>query len=71
MNADVAIFDYEKVRDNATNYWPHEYPFSNYPPDYPDGILHVIVNGKIVVKNEKFTGALPGKCLDYNNYRLR
>jgi len=71
MNADIVIFDYEKVRDNATNYWPHEYPFKNYPPNYPDGILHVIVNGKIAVQNEKFTGTLPGKCLDYNNYRLR
>jgi N-acyl-D-amino-acid deacylase len=71
LNADLAVFDYEKVRDNATNYWPHEYPFRNYPPGYPDGIVHVIVNGKIVVRNQRFTGILPGRCLDYSEYRLR
>jgi N-acyl-D-amino-acid deacylase len=71
MIADIVIFDYNRVRDNATNYWPHKYPFKNYPPNYSDGFLYVLVNGKIVVENEKFTGILPGKCLDYRNYRLR
>jgi len=64
MNADIVIFDLKKIRDNATNQWPHYYPFENYPPDYAQGVRYVIVNGKIVVEESQFTGTLSGRCLD-------
>ena len=54
MWADIVIFDLDKVKDNATNRFPHE---------YPDGIKYVIVNGEIVVENEEYTGLLPGMVL--------
>ena len=43
-DADLAIFDPDKITDNAT--------YSN-PTLQPVGMVHVIVNGKIVVENEK------------------
>lgn len=52
--ADVTIFDPETIRDNAT--------FES-PAQYPDGISHVIVNGKIAVENGKHTGVAAGKIL--------
>ncbi len=38
MRADIAVIDLARIRDNATNRWPHEAPFENYPHRYPDGI---------------------------------
>ncbi|MBM3464994.1 MAG: D-aminoacylase [Armatimonadetes bacterium] len=52
--ADIVVFDPAKVNDRATYTDPHE---------YPAGILHVLVNGKLVVHNRKPTGDLPGKML--------
>ncbi len=52
--ADIVIFDYEDIRDNATFDDPHQ---------YPDGIEHVFVNGIQVVKNGKITGKTPGKII--------
>ncbi|MEO6588735.1 MAG: amidohydrolase family protein, partial [Pyrinomonadaceae bacterium] len=54
MWADVVIFDYDKIQDNAT----YEYPFRT-----PSGINFVIVNGTVVVENGKHTGAKPGKVI--------
>jgi N-acyl-D-aspartate/D-glutamate deacylase len=54
MWADIVIFDAEHVIDKATYLEPHQ---------FPEGIMHVLVNGRIVVKNERQTGALPGKVL--------
>jgi len=54
MWADIVVFDLDKVKDNATNRFPHE---------YPDGIKYVIVNGEIVVEDEEYTGSLPGMVL--------
>ena len=68
MIADIVVFDLEKMRDNATNLWPHNYPFENYPPDYAQGVRHVIVNGKIAVEENEFTGRLSGRCLDKREY---
>jgi len=68
MIADIVIFDLEKIRDNATNLWPHNYPFENYPPDYAQGVRYVVVNGKIAVEEGQFTGALSGRCLDKLEY---
>ena len=61
--ADVVVFDLERIRDRATNLYPHTYPLENYPHRYPGGIDYVFVNGVLVVKGERHTGALPGKVL--------
>ncbi|MGD9023105.1 MAG: D-aminoacylase [Deltaproteobacteria bacterium] len=61
--ADIVVFDLDRIRDRATNRYPHTYPFENYPHQYPEGIEYVFVNGALVVEAEKHTGALPGKLL--------
>jgi N-acyl-D-amino-acid deacylase len=61
--ADIVVFDLERIRDRATNLYPHTYPFQNYPHRYPEGIDYVFVNGVLVVEGEQHTGALPGKVL--------
>ena len=52
--ADIVVFSPELVRDTAT--------FSN-PHQYPEGILHVVVNGTITVVDGNHTGHLGGKVL--------
>lgn len=52
--ADIVVFDPDKIRDKATWADPHQ---------YPEGIPHVLVNGKLVVKDGEHTGALPGVAL--------
>lgn len=52
--ADVVIFDYDKIQDNAT----YEYPFRT-----PSGIDFVLVNGQVVIEKGKHTGAKPGKVI--------
>src|SRR6266571_1746793 len=61
--ADLVVFDLPRVRDRATNRWPHTYPFENYPHEYPEGIDWVLVNGAIAVENGRPTGALAGHVL--------
>jgi N-acyl-D-amino-acid deacylase len=51
--ADIVVFDEKKITD-AT--------FKD-PKQYPKGIFHVMVNGEWVIKNEKFTGNLPGRLV--------
>lgn len=52
--ADICIFDYDTISDNATYVRPHQ---------YPSGIEYVIVNGQVVIEKGKHTGRLPGKVL--------
>lgn len=52
--ADVVIFDYDKIQDNAT----YEQPWLA-----PTGIDYVLVNGQVVMENGKHTGARPGKIM--------
>lgn len=61
--ADLVIFDLARIRDRATNLYPHTYPFENYPHRYPEGIDYVCVNGVMVVADGEHTGALPGVVL--------
>jgi N-acyl-D-amino-acid deacylase len=49
--ADMTIFDPQTVIDRATYEDPHQ---------YPSGIVHVMVNGKLVLEAGEMTGALPG-----------
>ena len=51
--ADLAIFDPNRVQDKAT--------YQN-PAQYSEGITHVLVNGTLVVENEKLVeGVFPGQ----------
>jgi N-acyl-D-amino-acid deacylase len=52
--ADLVVFDPATVRANATYEEPRR---------FPDGIEHVIVNGRHVVEYGVPTGALPGRAL--------
>jgi N-acyl-D-amino-acid deacylase len=52
--ADVVVFDPEKVQDRATFKEPHQ---------YAQGFRLVLVNGVIVVENDKHNGAGPGRVI--------
>ena len=52
--ADIVVFDPAKVIDKATFTDPHR---------YPEGILHVWVNGVHTIRNGSHTGALSGEIL--------
>jgi N-acyl-D-amino-acid deacylase len=52
--ADIVIFDTDVIIDRATY---------ERPKSYPEGILHVIVNGCSAIWNGVETGRLAGKAL--------
>lgn len=52
--ADVVIFDYNTIKDNATYLAPHQ---------FPTGIPFVIVNGVFAVDHDSITGNLPGRVI--------
>jgi N-acyl-D-amino-acid deacylase len=52
--ADIAIFDPETIRDNATQ---------SDARQYSTGTKHVIVNGQMSIENGEYDGALNGKLL--------
>ncbi|MEX0609520.1 MAG: D-aminoacylase [Balneolaceae bacterium] len=52
--ADLVIFDPETIQDHATFSEPHQ---------LSTGIIHVFVNGKQVLENEKHTGETPGRVV--------
>jgi len=52
--ADLVLFDAHTVVDKATYTNPHE---------YPTGIPYVIVNGVVVIDQDRHTNALPGQVL--------
>jgi len=56
--ADVVVFNPKTVMDKAT------YEDSNR---FPHGIVHVLVNGEIVVDKGEHTGVLPGRVLHLSN----
>ncbi|UCE90948.1 MAG: amidohydrolase family protein [Methanobacteriota archaeon] len=66
MVADIAVIDLPRVRDKATNRWPHEHPYENYPHDYPEGIPYVIVNGSVAVDDGEQTSVRAGEVLRHS-----
>src|SRR5262249_29660627 len=52
--ADVVVFDADRVIDRAT--------YAN-PFQYGEGVVDVIVNGKMVLEEGKHTGERPGRAL--------
>lgn len=52
--ADVVIFDPKTIQDKAT---PQE------PKTFSEGIVHLFVNGKQVLKSGKMTGERPGRAI--------
>jgi N-acyl-D-amino-acid deacylase len=52
--ADLVVFDPRRVADRATYEEPHA---------YPEGIEHVLVNGRFVIRDGEHTGNLPGRVL--------
>lgn len=52
--ADIAIFDPAVIGDRATFEEPHQYSV---------GMVHVLVNGKAVVRDGAHTGAKPGRAV--------
>jgi N-acyl-D-aspartate/D-glutamate deacylase len=52
--ADVVVFDAERIIDRST----YEKPFQ-----YSEGIVHLFVNGKLVLRDGKHTGERPGRAL--------
>ena len=61
--ADLVVFDLPRVRDRASNLWPHAAPFANYPHGFPEGIDWVVVNGQVAVQDGAPTGVLAGRVL--------
>ena len=56
--ADIVVFDPATVRDNATYDDPHH---------YATGFAFVLVNGDVVVEQDKHTGARPGQALRHQS----
>lgn len=54
QGADLVVFDAARVADRATYEQPHQ---------YPEGIVAVVVNGVVVVRNGEHTKARPGQVL--------
>lgn len=52
--ADLAIFDPDSIQDHATYAAPHQ---------YATGMVHVLVNGVLVLRDGTHTGATPGRVV--------
>ncbi len=60
LAADVIVFDYENLTDRAD--------FAN-PHALSEGMKHVVVNGKLVLRDGEFTGARPGRVIRGPGFR--
>jgi N-acyl-D-aspartate/D-glutamate deacylase len=52
--ADVVVFDPERIIDRST----YENPFR-----YSEGVVYLVVNGKVVLEQGKHTGERPGRVI--------
>ncbi len=59
--ADIVIFNYATIKDNATFLNPHQ---------FPTGMPYVIVNGQMAVDNNSITGTLAGKVLRSGSFSV-
>jgi N-acyl-D-amino-acid deacylase len=57
--ADLVAFDADRVADQATFESPHR---------YPEGILHVLVNGGLTIRDGEQTGVLAGRSIRGRGY---
>lgn len=53
--ADVVVFDFGTIRDEAAYTDPHH---------YSTGVLHVFVGGVLVLEDAEMTGQRPGRFLE-------
>lgn len=60
--ADVVIFDPEKIQDHATYARPLQ---------YASGVIHVLVNGTLVLKDGEHTGATPGQVVRGPGWKVK
>ncbi|HMI67778.1 MAG TPA: hypothetical protein VK517_17170, partial [Cyclobacteriaceae bacterium] len=51
---DIVVFDPLTIVDHATFEEPHQ---------YATGMVHVFVNGTMVLENGEHLGTLPGRCV--------
>ena len=54
MDADVIIFDPDTIAERSTFQDPHQ---------YPAGLPYVILNGQVVVDQDRYTGKLAGQVV--------
>jgi N-acyl-D-aspartate/D-glutamate deacylase len=54
MLADVVVFDADRIEDLATYQDPHR---------FSAGMVHILVNGQLVLRDASLTGARPGRVL--------
>ncbi len=54
MAADLVAFDPDRITDRATFQDPHR---------YAEGVAHVMVNGRFVLRDGARTGERPGRAL--------
>jgi len=54
MAADIVVFDPARIADRATYKNPHQ---------HSEGVVHVLVNGELVLRDGALTGARPGRVL--------
>lgn len=52
--ADIVVFDLNNIKTKTSISNPHQ---------YSEGVKYLLINGKIVLENGTYTGALPGKVL--------
>ena len=57
-DADIVIFDYDRLQDTATY---------TEPNSITEGIDYVFVNGKLVYHDKKLTGVYSGKMIRHYN----
>jgi len=63
FHADIAVFDLERLRDRATDLYPHRNPSDHYPHRYPEGIEYVLVNGALSLNHGLPTSRRSGRLL--------
>jgi N-acyl-D-amino-acid deacylase len=54
MDADLVVFNPGTIAERSTFQDPHQ---------YPAGLLYVMLNGQVVVDQERYTGKLAGQVV--------